>query len=304
MTATGSQEETENSSREVGALVSVADPECVVPSVSRAGLRRCDRIRVVTRNWSSVVQHCYAWDAGPTATARERQPDHDRHPPSRFFIANTLCSGATPGKRTVRVAAMRRRNHRRPGPRSRTEGDFLVRPETDTAALGSARVGYRFYEPNLQRWLNRDPIGENGGVNLHAFVANEPVSRHDALGLEIPWPERPGLRPYPGLPGRQPSSRPPRDISSCLEGCDKQWKADTAACDRIADKAGKGLAVGSGIFCTVIGARGGGMSGAAGGAALGGTGGYAIGWVVTYDLCWYRARIAMAACYLGCLSVE
>src|SRR5205809_628292 len=24
--------------------------------------------------------------------------------------------------------------------------------------------GYRFYDPNLQRWLNRDPIDEGGGI--------------------------------------------------------------------------------------------------------------------------------------------
>jgi RHS repeat-associated protein len=32
--------------------------------------------------------------------------------------------------------------------------------------------GYRWYHPNLQRWLNRDPIGENGGINLYGFVRN------------------------------------------------------------------------------------------------------------------------------------
>src|SRR5207248_799340 len=26
---------------------------------------------------------------------------------------------------------------------------------------------YRYYEPNLQRWLNRDPIREAGGFNLY-----------------------------------------------------------------------------------------------------------------------------------------
>ncbi len=42
--------------------------------------------------------------------------------------------------------------------------------------------GYRFYEPNLQRWLNRDPMGEDGGINLYQFVYNNPNSWIDPDG--------------------------------------------------------------------------------------------------------------------------
>ncbi len=42
---------------------------------------------------------------------------------------------------------------------------------------------YRFYDPNLQRWLNRGPIHEWGGWNLYAFVANNPISFGDLFGL-------------------------------------------------------------------------------------------------------------------------
>jgi RHS repeat-associated protein len=41
----------------------------------------------------------------------------------------------------------------------------------------------RFYDPNLQRWINRDPIEEAGGVNLYGFVLNRPLSYVDLLGL-------------------------------------------------------------------------------------------------------------------------
>ncbi|HVV00471.1 MAG TPA: RHS repeat-associated core domain-containing protein [Verrucomicrobiae bacterium] len=41
---------------------------------------------------------------------------------------------------------------------------------------------YRYYEPNLQRWLNRDPIGENGGINLYSPVANAPLDYGDSWG--------------------------------------------------------------------------------------------------------------------------
>jgi len=40
----------------------------------------------------------------------------------------------------------------------------------------------RAYDPNLQRWLNRDPIGERGGINLYDYVANNPISFVDPFG--------------------------------------------------------------------------------------------------------------------------
>jgi len=43
--------------------------------------------------------------------------------------------------------------------------------------------GYRSFNPSSGRWLNRDPMGERGGRNLYGFVAINPLSRIDALGL-------------------------------------------------------------------------------------------------------------------------
>ena len=43
--------------------------------------------------------------------------------------------------------------------------------------------GHRYYSPELGRWLNRDPIGGRGGVNLYGFVGNDSISLWDKLGL-------------------------------------------------------------------------------------------------------------------------
>ncbi|WOO43034.1 RHS repeat-associated core domain-containing protein [Rubellicoccus peritrichatus] len=43
---------------------------------------------------------------------------------------------------------------------------------------------YRFYSPELGRWLSRDPIMENGGYNLYSFVRNQPINLYDILGLQ------------------------------------------------------------------------------------------------------------------------
>ena len=44
--------------------------------------------------------------------------------------------------------------------------------------------GYRHYDPRMGRWLSRDPLGEAGGFNLYAYCGNDPVNRHDPLGLD------------------------------------------------------------------------------------------------------------------------
>ncbi|MGC4073935.1 MAG: RHS repeat-associated core domain-containing protein [Nibricoccus sp.] len=54
--------------------------------------------------------------------------------------------------------------------------------------------GLRYYNPGAGRFINRDPIGEAGGINLYAFVANNPVNTRDILGASPPWrPQPPGL---------------------------------------------------------------------------------------------------------------
>ena len=42
--------------------------------------------------------------------------------------------------------------------------------------------GYRYYQPNLQRWLNRDPLEEAGGINLYGFNSNNTLSLIDSDG--------------------------------------------------------------------------------------------------------------------------
>ena len=42
---------------------------------------------------------------------------------------------------------------------------------------------YRHYAPELGRWPSRDPIEEDGGIKLYAFVRNSPVNWWDRLGL-------------------------------------------------------------------------------------------------------------------------
>ena len=48
--------------------------------------------------------------------------------------------------------------------------------------LGLVYYNYRHYSPSLGRFLSRDPIEEQGGRNLYAFVKNSPTTRIDSKG--------------------------------------------------------------------------------------------------------------------------
>jgi len=41
--------------------------------------------------------------------------------------------------------------------------------------------GLRYYNPELGRWVSRDPAGEVGGPNLFGFVNNAPIDAFDYL---------------------------------------------------------------------------------------------------------------------------
>jgi RHS repeat-associated protein len=58
---------------------------------------------------------------------------------------------------------------------------FSTKPQDPTTGL--YYYGYRYYDPVTGRWPSRDPIEEEGGINLYGFVGNDSVARGDILGL-------------------------------------------------------------------------------------------------------------------------
>ena len=45
--------------------------------------------------------------------------------------------------------------------------------------------GYRYYNPELGRWISRDPAEEKGGLNLYQTSNNDTISNFDVLGLLV-----------------------------------------------------------------------------------------------------------------------
>jgi len=48
--------------------------------------------------------------------------------------------------------------------------------------FGKYYYGYRYYDVEYGRWINKDPIGELGGLNLYGLLNNDPIGTVDLLG--------------------------------------------------------------------------------------------------------------------------
>jgi len=91
---------------------------------------------------------------------------------------------------------------------------------------GLVYYGYRFYDPVNGRWINRDPIEEEGGINLYMIADNDPANRFDTDGRQLFMANpvtaplsgliRPWAGPYANSPGQgylnPPQFTPPLTI--------------------------------------------------------------------------------------------
>jgi RHS repeat-associated protein len=128
---------------------------------------------------------------------------------------------------------------------------------------GTVYYLYRYYEPNLQRWLNRDPLGDQASLasatlpfaaevwpldadgvtddeiqtpwpraslNLHSFLLNSPLNFLDPLGLEED--EFPPMSKCPSVGDIQ---RPNKGIGGKGFRGDRNWRNAVKQCERGGD---------------------------------------------------------------------
>jgi len=67
------------------------------------------------------------------------------------------------------------------------------------AETGVVLCTRRYYDPIAGRWLSRDPIGYDGGINLYAYASNNPSENRDPSGC-APTPQGPSAEPLSFLP--------------------------------------------------------------------------------------------------------
>jgi hypothetical protein len=86
----------------------------------------------------------------------------------------------------------------------------IINLATFSLMLWTAQAAVAFYNPEIGRWANRDPMGETAGLNLYSFCEEDPVDFADNLGLQIVIPV-PGPRPVgvPPWPMPTPPQYPP-----------------------------------------------------------------------------------------------
>ncbi len=100
-----------------------------------------------------------------------------------YFVPNAAGSAGVGNQKSrgeVFSAGRRRNAPLRAYKRPARQGFRGVAPATCTP--GMRYYGHRFYDPELGRWGNRDPIGEIGGLNIYVRRANND-ERMMAIGL-------------------------------------------------------------------------------------------------------------------------
>jgi len=58
--------------------------------------------------------------------------------------------------------------------------------DTTLPPITLQHVGHRWYQPDSGRFVQRDPIGIAGGLNVYAYAMMNPVHLTDPLGLSVP----------------------------------------------------------------------------------------------------------------------
>jgi RHS repeat-associated protein len=69
-------------------------------------------------------------------------------------------------------------------PRSSNIGRFQYTGQTWLPELGMFYYKARIYSPTLGRFMQTDPIGTSGGMNLYLYAGANPVGFNDPMGLE------------------------------------------------------------------------------------------------------------------------
>ncbi len=92
------------------------------------------------------------------------------------------------------------------------DNPFRFSSEFYDSELDLVYYNYRHYSPAIGRFLSRDTIEEQGGLNLYAFCGNAALSSYDRLG-----------KVSCNCPPKKDNSRYGACLLNCLEKSNTQW---------------------------------------------------------------------------------
>jgi RHS repeat-associated protein len=158
------------------------------------GLSR--RVRIIEKeNGVAVSTNTLLWDGielseqrdntGGTVVKRFFGPGEQINGTNYYFTGDYLGSVQ---EMTDSTGAIRARYRYDPyGRQTKLQGDleadFGYASYYRHSVSGLYLTLFRAYDPDMGRWLSRDPIGEAEGLNLYAYVGNDVINQIDPFGL-------------------------------------------------------------------------------------------------------------------------
>jgi RHS repeat-associated protein len=148
-------------------------------------------------NNNLVMEQQFVWYPGDVQPSEER--DASGNVTKRFFSQGEQISGTDYFYERDHLGSVRELADSSGAVKARYDYDLWGR-RTKLSGTMDADFGYagyyqhlpsglsvtmfRAYDPNLGRWLSRDPIAEAGGINLYEYCYNNPVRFTDPFGLD------------------------------------------------------------------------------------------------------------------------
>ncbi len=102
---------------------------------------------------------------------------------------------------------------------------FRFSTKYQDSETGFYYYGYRYFDTTTGRWLSRDPIEEQGGLNLYGFVGNDGVNGVDLLGMK-----NPGKTHKPDCPSPKPKIHSTEICCDKTTGTKVTYYPDTHCC--------------------------------------------------------------------------
>ena len=128
---------------------------------------------------SGTIQNWYAFGSGPNDVLNQVNVTSSTRATYIPDIQGSIVASLDASSGTLTKAG-----YQTYGESSVTSGTFRytgARIDTETNGLYDFRA--RIYSPVLGRFVQVDPIGTAGGINLYAYVRNDPLNMLDLMGL-------------------------------------------------------------------------------------------------------------------------